>query len=73
MRLGTYPAKLRPGSMAAAIYGAELVFEHSQLAAERRLGDVQAGRGAAEMQLLGHGDEVAEMAQFHFREHSQKL
>ena len=27
MRLGTYPAKLRPGSMAAAIYGAELVFE----------------------------------------------
>jgi CTP synthase len=27
MRLGTYPAKLRPGSQVAAIYGAELVFE----------------------------------------------
>jgi CTP synthase len=27
MRLGTYPAKLRPGSQMAAIYGAELVFE----------------------------------------------
>jgi CTP synthase len=27
MRLGTYPAKLRPGSKAAAIYGAELIFE----------------------------------------------
>ncbi len=27
MRLGTYPAKLRPGSQAAQIYGAELVFE----------------------------------------------
>jgi CTP synthase len=27
MRLGTYPAKLRPGSQMAAIYGSELVFE----------------------------------------------
>jgi len=27
MRLGTYPAKLRPGSQMAAIYGEELVFE----------------------------------------------
>ena len=27
MRLGTYPAKLRPGSQMAAMYGAELVFE----------------------------------------------
>ncbi len=27
MRLGTYPAKLRPGSQMAGIYGSELVFE----------------------------------------------
>jgi CTP synthase len=27
MRLGTYPAKLQPGSQMAAIYGSELVFE----------------------------------------------
>jgi CTP synthase len=27
MRLGTYPARLRPGSQVAAIYGTELVFE----------------------------------------------
>ena len=27
MRLGTYPAKLRPGSQMASIYGGELVFE----------------------------------------------
>jgi CTP synthase len=27
MRLGTYPAKLRAGSTAAAIYGSELIFE----------------------------------------------
>ncbi|HET9059849.1 MAG TPA: CTP synthase [Acidimicrobiales bacterium] len=27
MRLGTYPARLRPGSQVAAVYGAELVFE----------------------------------------------
>jgi len=27
MRLGTYPARLRPGSQVAAIYGEELVFE----------------------------------------------
>jgi CTP synthase len=27
MRLGTYPAKLRPGSQMAAIYGSELIFE----------------------------------------------
>ena len=31
----------------------------------RRLGDPEAFRGAAEVQFLGHGDEVAEVTQFH--------
>ena len=34
--------------------------------AQRRLADVQARRGPREMQFLGDGDEVAELAQFHY-------
>jgi hypothetical protein len=36
-----------------------VTLEPGDVAAERLLGDVQAGRGSSEMQLLGHGNEVA--------------
>ena len=42
---------------------AEVALELADRSAERRLGHVQALRGAAEVQLLRHGDEVAQMAQ----------
>ena len=35
------------------------------LLAERRLGDVQPRGGTPEVQLLGDGDEIAELAEFH--------
>ena len=43
----------------------ELVLERADLLAQRRLGDVQALGGAAEVQLLRDRDEVAKLAQFH--------
>ncbi|MCY1241781.1 hypothetical protein D9M72_547020 [compost metagenome] len=43
----------------------ELFFERLDLDAQRRLRNVQALRGAREVELLGDGDEIAEMAQFH--------
>jgi hypothetical protein len=42
---------------------AEVAFELPDRGAEGRLGHVQALRGAAEVQLLRYGDEVAQMAQ----------
>ena len=44
---------------------ADLVLQRADGLAQRRLGHVQAFGGAAEMQLLGHGDELAKMAQVH--------
>ena len=44
---------------------AQLGLERADLLAERRLGDVQARRGAPEVQLLGDGDEIAKLAEFH--------
>src|SRR5262249_10327707 len=44
---------------------AELVLERADLLAERRLRHVQAGGRAREVQLLGDGDEVAEVAELH--------
>ena len=41
----------------------EVAFELSDRGAERRLGHVHPLRGAAEVQLLRHGDEVAQVAQ----------
>jgi hypothetical protein len=38
-------------------------FELADLLAERRLGDVHSRSGASEMQLLGDGDEILELAQ----------
>ena len=37
----------------------------SHLLRQRRRGDVQTLRGAPEMELLGDGHEVAQLAQFH--------
>lgn len=44
---------------------AELLLELADLLAEGRLRDAQPGGGAPEMQLLGDGGEIAEVAQFH--------
>jgi hypothetical protein len=41
----------------------QLAFELLDRATESRLRDVQASRGAAEVQLLGDGDEVAQEAE----------
>jgi hypothetical protein len=44
---------------------AQLPLQPADLLAHRRLSDVQALGGPAEMPLLGDGDHVAELAQFH--------
>jgi len=44
---------------------AELLLEPGDRGAQRLLGDVHAARGAREVQLLGDGDEVAQVAQLH--------
>jgi hypothetical protein len=40
---------------------AQLLLQGLNLLAQRRLGDPQGQRRTAKMQLLGHGDEVAQM------------
>ena len=57
--------QLDPAAGAVQQPAAELLLEPADLLAQRRLGDVQAGRGAAEVQLLGDGDEVTQLAKFH--------
>ena len=42
----------------------EAGFKELDLAGQGRLGHMQAGGGAAEVELLGEGDEVTEMAEF---------
>src|SRR5260370_22215020 len=42
---------------------AHLLFEPGDLFGERRLGDLQPMRGAPEIQLLGHADEIPDMPQ----------
>ena len=44
---------------------ADLLLELADLLAERRLGHVQPLRRAAEVQLLGDGDEVAKVSELH--------
>ncbi len=44
---------------------ADLVLELADLAAQRRLGDVEDLGRAGEVPLIGDGDEVAKVAQFH--------
>src|SRR5206468_6262076 len=48
-------------------FGADVVLQQPDLAAERRLGHVQAFGGAAEVQLLSHRDEAAELADLKHR------
>src|SRR5207302_143411 len=43
---------------------AQLLFQVADLAAQRRLRNVQLQRGARDVLLFGHADEIAEMAQF---------
>ena len=43
----------------------EFRFQQLDLPAQRRLGDVDAFRGAAEMLVLGHGDEISNLSQIH--------
>ena len=44
---------------------AEVLFELADLCADTGLADVDARRGAGEIRLLGHGDEVLELPDFH--------
>ncbi|MNT87679.1 hypothetical protein D3C72_2281270 [compost metagenome] len=44
---------------------ADFFFQGLDLLAQRRLGDAQLLGGSTEVQFLGHGDEVAQMSQFH--------
>ena len=48
---------------------AQLVLELADLGAERLLGEVQPSRRAGEVQLLGHGDERAQVTQLEARAH----
>src|SRR5690606_27195369 len=50
----------------------EFLFQGLDLLAQRRLGNAQHLSGAAEMQLLGDGDEIAQVAQFHKGSMSRK-
>ena len=43
----------------------DLGLQALDLLRERRLGDVLARRGAREVALVGEGDEIAQLAQFH--------
>lgn len=43
--------------------GAEILLERADLPAEHRLRDMQLIGGAAEVQPIGHGDEVTQFAQ----------
>ena len=44
---------------------AKFAFEIADLLRKRRSGQVEPLRGSTEMQLLGHGDEVGQLAEFH--------
>ncbi|MNY48640.1 hypothetical protein D3C86_1839890 [compost metagenome] len=46
---------------------AQLVLQRLDLLAQRRLGDAQLQGRATEVQLLGDGDEIAQVAEFHGR------
>ncbi|MNN04923.1 hypothetical protein D3C81_1176640 [compost metagenome] len=44
---------------------AQLLLQRLDLLAQRRLGNAQLQGGAAEVQLFGNGDEIAQVAEFH--------
>ena len=52
---------------------AQLVLELADLRAERLLRQVQPSRGAGEVQLLGHGDERAQVTQLEARAHAHMM
>jgi hypothetical protein len=49
---------------------AKLILQVANLPAQGRLGDVQPRRRACHILLFGDGDEVAEVAEFHARQHT---
>ena len=49
----------------------EVGLELGELLAQRGLGDREAQRGAAEVQLLGEGEDRAQVAELHARESSR--
>ena len=57
---------------AAEEFDAKFFLEIADLAAEGRLGDVEALGGAGDVLFLGHDDEVAEVPEFHGREYIGK-
>src|SRR6185369_11294221 len=62
--------RARVGELDAALVAveeahAELLLELADLLADRRLGDVQPLRGAAEVPLFGGSDEVPEVSELH--------
>ena len=57
--------QLDPPARAGQQREPELVLQRPDLLAERRLGDVQPRGGAPEVQLLGDGDEITQLAKFH--------
>ncbi len=54
-----------PATIAVQQLGTQLPLEVADLLRQRRLSDVQDGRGTHELTLLGDGDEVAQMAELH--------
>jgi hypothetical protein len=60
-RRGQLDPSVRPAKQARS----DLVLEAADLLAQRRLRDVQARSGAAEMQLLGHGEKGPEVSKLH--------
>jgi len=51
---------------------AEFVFEILDLPAERGLGHAQLLRGLGEVLLLGHGEKITEVSQFHAADYALK-
>ena len=52
---------------------ADLVLEGADLLAQRRLRDEDARGGAAEVELVGDGDKVAKVSEFHRRRDRSRL
>ena len=74
--LGQYPSRpLRQDTTRGRQFGStrsaieerdtQVLLQRTDLLRERRSGHVQPARGRGELPLLGHGDEVPELAQVH--------
>jgi hypothetical protein len=62
---GSGVGELDPAGGAAQQLDAEVSLEAADLLRQRGLGHVQPGGGVAEVQLLGDGHEVPQLAQIH--------